>query len=34
MPSDDCAVWALTHFGDVDLGDARLSKDSCKWLRM
>ncbi len=31
MDGDDCAGWALTHFGEAPLGDARLSKDSFKW---
>jgi len=33
MEQTSCALWAMRHFGDAELGDARLSKDLCGWRR-
>ena len=31
MQEDSCVLWALGHFGEVELGDARLKKGLCTW---
>jgi hypothetical protein len=33
MSVESCALWALGQFEGVDLGDARLKKESCIWRR-